>query len=130
MVLALLGPTACGSKPDRPAPPTRTSPDAPTRAAAVRAIETLESAVGEARSRVSAADASGVAGTTAGRQAVSETRRVIVVANVALQKAREALVRGDDAGAAQAVSGVAERVLATAAAIPVTGPSPASSRGR
>jgi hypothetical protein len=51
------------------------------------------------------------------RQAVSDARRTIVVANVALQKAREALGRRDHAGAKAACDGILGRLNGAMTAI-------------
>jgi hypothetical protein len=74
-------------------------------------LHALETAVGEARRQVAAAE-SGAAGTRAQPLAVSDLRRSIVVANVSLQKARTALVAGDLAAASAALEGSVQRLQA------------------
>jgi predicted lipid-binding transport protein (Tim44 family) len=80
------------------------------QAAALGAVEELEAAVSAARTAVDSASAGAETATAEQRLRLSDTRRAIVAANVALQKAREALGRGDYAAASQATLGVAEHL--------------------
>ena len=103
---------ACGSPAPSQAPlPGAAAPQSgPERAEAFKAVEELAAAVDEARRAVGSASS----GTSpaAGEQAlrVSDVRRALVAANVALQKSREALGRDDYAAARQATLGVAEHL--------------------
>jgi len=118
--IALLGLalTACGPPAGEDRVARRPTPEAEARAGAIREIEALESAVRDARARVAAAETPTGAEAPARRQAISDTRRAIVVSNVALQKAREALVAGDYGQSRLATSGAADRLRAIAGAIP------------
>ena len=75
---------------------------------AVQDLRELESAIAAAREAIRAGDTA----TASRAQAlhVSDIRRGIVVANVAVQKAREALSREDYAAAREALSGAAGRL--------------------
>jgi hypothetical protein len=91
--------------------PTATAGQAETeRAAAVKAVETLEATLSAARAAVDSASASSATATSDQRLRLSDTRRAIVAANVALQKAREALGREDYVAASQATLGMAEHL--------------------
>ncbi len=97
-----------------PTPGPRQSPDAARpgaeRAEALEAVRDLEAAVDEARQAIGAASSTSAAATEDQRIRLSDARRAVVAANVALQKAREALGRDDDAAARQATLGVAEHL--------------------
>jgi hypothetical protein len=97
----------CGS----PTPGPRQAPAAPPqraeRAEVLDAVQDLEAAVAEARKAIGTASSSSAAATDAQRTGLSDARRAVVAANVALQKAREALGRDDYAAARQATLGVA-----------------------
>ncbi len=86
------------------------------RGDAVRAVDLLDAALGEARRRIESESAT--AKTRLERRHLSDARRAVVVANVALQKAREAIGREDYAAARQAASGVAEHLKAVLDATP------------
>jgi hypothetical protein len=91
-----------------PAVSSSRRPDA--EQAAIEGIEELESVVAEARRAVGSASA-GTATASADQQLrLSDMRRAIVAANVALQKARAAVGRGDYAEARQATLGIAEHL--------------------
>ena len=103
---------ACGSPSPGQAPPpgAAAAQPAPERAEAFKAVEELAAAVDEARRAVGSVS-SGTS-PSAGEQAlrVSDARRALVAANVALQKSREALSRDDYAAARQATLGMAEHL--------------------
>jgi hypothetical protein len=80
------------------------------RAEAERSVRQLEGVIGSARAEADKAEAEHPS--RAAQRHASDIRRAIVVANVALQKAREALTRGDYGGVHQAVAGVADHVNA------------------
>jgi hypothetical protein len=80
------------------------------RAGAVRSLEALEAAIVEAHAAVASASPHAATATREARLHLSETRRAIVAADVALQKAREALGREDYAAVRQATLGVAEHL--------------------
>ena len=95
---------------------------------AVRELRELEAGIASAREAVRAGDTP-----TASREQslhVSEIRRGIVVANVALQKARAALSRQDDAAARDALSGAAARLRDVVAGKAEAGPREPSPPGR
>jgi hypothetical protein len=110
----------CGSpstnSPRGHAPGARAGPSAADvrsqadRAAAFSAVEGLEAAIAAARAAVDSTSAKAATATVDQRLRSSDTRRAIVVANVALQKAREALGREDYAAAQQATLGMAEHL--------------------
>ncbi len=97
-----------------PTPGPRRSPAPPQpetgRTDAFKAVEDLEAAVDEAREAVRAASKTSSAATEEQRIRLSDVRRGVVAANVALQKAREALGRDDYGAARQATLGVAEHL--------------------
>lgn len=79
----------------------------------MRAIRTLEQSIAGARQQIEAVQVPARAPKTrADRLHVSDLRRAIVVANVALQKARAAVAEDDYPGANQALAGAAERLRA------------------
>jgi hypothetical protein len=98
------------------------------REQAVRDLRELESAIAAAREAIRAGDTA----TASRAQAlhVSEIRRGIVVANVAVQKAREALSREDYPGARGALSGAAGRLREVVAGKAGAGPREPSPAGR
>jgi hypothetical protein len=85
------------------------------RAAALSALEELEAAIAAARADVDSASAKAATATANQRLRLSDTRRAIVAANVALQKAREAVGRSDYAAAQQATLGVSEHLKGVSA---------------
>jgi hypothetical protein len=89
------------------------------RADAVRRVEELEAAIGDARRRIAEAETSRSLSRQQ-RLVLSETRRAVVVANVALQKARTALAAGDFSGASQATEGAADKLRSVAEGKSVT----------
>jgi flagellar hook-basal body complex protein FliE len=100
----------CGPPtPDPRQPPAAGQPGA-GQAEAFKAVEDLEAAIDEARKAVGSASATSATATEEQRIRLSDARRAVVAANVALQKAREALGRGDDAAAKQAILGVGEHL--------------------
>ena len=80
------------------------------RRAADDTLERLSLAVERARAAIRAVEAAPP--TPAAQNTVSDTRRTIVVANVALQKAREAISRGDYGGASATCEAATERLEA------------------
>ena len=103
---------ACGSPSPGQAPPpgAAAAQPAPERAEAFKAVEDLAAAVDDARQAVGAMS-SGASPAADGQQLrVSDVRRALVAANVALQKSREALSRDDYAAARQATLGMAEHL--------------------
>lgn len=131
VVAGLLALCACREAPDK-SPQTSAAVDQKdtARADAMRSIEGLEAAVEEARRRVASAEAASAPTTREQRAALSDTRRAIVVANVALQKARTAFTSGDFAAARAATAGVADRLKAPSQTKPADSPSPAPSPHR
>lgn len=91
-------------------PPAATGQSGAERARALAAVDDLEVTISTARAAVDSASAGAATATSEQRLRLSDTRRAIVVANVALQKAREALGREDYASASQATLGVAEHL--------------------
>jgi hypothetical protein len=77
---------------------------------AVQALEEVESAVAVAHQRVESAATDRTPRSRAEQLQISDIRRAIVVANVAVQKAREAIANEDYAAAQQAVTGVADHL--------------------
>jgi hypothetical protein len=102
-------PRAPASGPARGASAADAQPGA-DRAAALTAVEELESAIAAAHAAVASASQKAGAATGDEQLRISDTRRGIVAANVALQKAREAVGREDYAAAQQATLGVAEHL--------------------
>jgi hypothetical protein len=102
---------ACGSPSPGQAPPpfADAAQPGPERAEAAKAVEDLAAAVDEARQAVGTASSGTTAADEQGLR-VSDVRRALVSANVALQKSREALGRDDYATARQATLGVAEHL--------------------
>jgi hypothetical protein len=102
----------CGSPSRRhETPPAADAPQpGPERTEASKAVEDLAAAIDEARQAVGSASAGTAAGTGEQQLRVSDARRALVAANVALQKSREALSRDDYAAARQATLGVAEHL--------------------
>jgi hypothetical protein len=75
-----------------------------------KAVEDLAAAIDEARRAVGSASSGPTADAGDQQLRVSDVRRALVAANVALQKSREALSRDDSAAARQATLGVAEHL--------------------
>jgi hypothetical protein len=80
------------------------------RAEALKAVEDLAAAIDEARHAVGSASSGSTAAAGERQLRVSDVRRALVAANVALQKSREALSRDDSAATRQATLGVAEHL--------------------
>jgi len=119
-----LGAAACGpSREETARVEAEASARRTARAArdqAVRDLRELESAIAAAREAIRAGDTATASRAQALR--VSEIRRGIVVANVAVQKAREALSREDYAAAREALSGAAGRLRDVVAGKAGSGP--------
>jgi hypothetical protein len=96
-------------------PSTADAQAAAERTAALKALEELESAIAAARADVASASAKAATATADRQLRLSDTRRAIVAANVALQKAREAVGREDYAAAQQATLGVSEHLKGVSA---------------
>jgi hypothetical protein len=103
---------ACGSPSRRQeTPPAAEAPQpGPERTEAFTSVENLAAAVDEARRAIGSASSGTSAAADEQRLRVSDARRALVAANVALQKSREALSRDDYAAARQATLGVAEHL--------------------
>lgn len=103
---------ACGSPSPGQAPPSGADAAQPgaERAEAFKAVEDLAAAIDEARQAVGSPSSGTSATTDEQGLRVSDARRALVAANVALQKSREALSRDDYATARQATLGVAEHL--------------------
>ena len=99
------------------------------RAAATAAMEQAQASLAGARAFTDAATAKPPR-TRPERLHVSEVRRAIVVANVAVQKAREAMGREDYPAASQALEGVRARLDEVMAAKPEPPPPPKPRRRR
>lgn len=99
------------------------------RAAAEAALQRAEASLATVRAFTDAATAKPPR-TRPERLHVSEVRRAIVTANVAVQKAREAMGREDYAAASQAVEGVPARLNEVMAAKPEPPPPPKPRRRR
>ena len=80
------------------------------RAEAEQALVTVQGLQSQLRDRIKAAEAARLARPQ--REAISDARRTIVVANVAVQEAGEALNREDYVGARQAVRDMADKLKA------------------
>ena len=113
-ILAGLLCLACGSPSRRQGtPPETDAPQAGTeRAEAFNAVADLEAAIDEARQAVGSASSRTAPSTDEQRLRLSDVRRAVVAANVALQKSREALGRDDYAAAREATLGVPEHLRA------------------
>ena len=85
------------------------------RSKAERTVSDIALAVDRLRAAIAAAETARSPRPT--RQAMSDARRAIVVANVALQEAREALGTRDYAGVGAACAGVIEQLNAAIAAL-------------
>ncbi len=103
---------ACGSPPPLQEAPRATEAPRPVpeRTEAFKAVEGLAAAIDEARQAVGSASSGTTEAADEQRLRVSDVRRALVAANVALQKSREALSRDDYAAARQAALGVAEHL--------------------
>ena len=103
---------ACGSPSRRQeTPPAADAPQpGSARAEALNAVADLEAAIDEARQAVGSASSGTTRSTDEQRLRVSDVRRAVVAANVALQKSREALGRDDYAATREATLGVAEHL--------------------
>jgi len=103
---------SCGSPSRGQAPPpgSDAAQRGPERAEAFKAVEDLAAAIDEARRAVGSASSGTRAAADEQGLRVSDARRALVVATVALQKSREALSRDDYAAARQATLGVAEHL--------------------
>ncbi|RPJ74151.1 MAG: hypothetical protein EHM24_06630 [Acidobacteria bacterium] len=101
---------------------------AAARDQALRALRELESAIAAARESVRAGDT--VTASRAQALHVSEIRRAIVVANVAVPKAREALSREDHAAVREVLKGAAGRLRDVVAGKAGANPGEAEQRPR
>jgi hypothetical protein len=112
LAAVIAGPLVFGCTAPTPGPRRSTASERPDaeRADALKAVEDLEAAVGEARRAVGSASSTSPTATEEQEIRVSDTRRAMVAANVALQEAREALGRGDYTSAKRATLGVAEHL--------------------
>ena len=123
-----LAASACAAPPE---PDTRQPHEAAElaaqRRAADRALELLTLAVERVRAAISAVESADP--TPAAEQMVSDARRTIVVANVALQKAREAISLGDYGGASVTCEAATERLEAAIRTLSATS-APAAGRRR
>jgi hypothetical protein len=110
--LAGLSCLGCGSPSPRQVTPPAAAASQPgfERAEAFKEVADLEAAIGEARQAVGSASSGTTPSTDEQRLRLSDVRRAVVAANVALQKSREALSRDDYAAARQATLGVAEHL--------------------
>ena len=112
LTAAVAGLTGCGpSEAERAQAEARIAAErqAEARTEALRGLRELEAAVADAREAVRTA--AEVASPDRARALhLSDMRRAIVVANVAVQKAREAISREDYPAVVQAVSGQAGRL--------------------
>ena len=86
------------------------------RAETLRTLDVIDATLAEARRRVEAGPLEPQS--RAERMHVSDLRRAIVVANVAMQEAREAVSREDYAAARQATFGVADHLRAVLESAP------------
>jgi hypothetical protein len=119
-----------GNRASNPAsPPRNDSASSPQsdRNAAFESAARLESRVAEARTFVATAGSDPAKLTRGERLQVSDVRRAIVAANVALQKAREALGAGDAATSRQVSEAATERLSGILATKPADRP-PAAAR--
>jgi hypothetical protein len=103
---------ACGSPSRRQETPPGAEAARPEseRIEAFKAVEDLSAAIDEARQAVGSASSGPAAGVVDQQLRVSDVRRALVAANVALQRSREALSRDDPAAARQATLGAAEHL--------------------
>jgi hypothetical protein len=103
---------ACGSPSPVPSPRSgaAAAQPGPDRAEALKAVEDLTAAVDEARQAVGSIPSGASPTADERRLRVSDVRRALVAANVALQKSREALSRDDYTTARQATLGMAEHL--------------------
>jgi hypothetical protein len=103
---------ACGSPAPKqvPAPAAETEQPESDRAEALKAVQGLQAAIDEARQAVGSASSAATESAEEQALRVSDVRRAMVGANVALQKSREALSRNDFAAARQATLGEAEHL--------------------
>jgi hypothetical protein len=95
------------------------------RSQADGAVTQIETIVAQARARLDELD-----NARPRRVSVSDGRRAIVVANVAVQKAREALSRSDYVAAREATKGVADRLQAAMKEIEAAAAAPVPRRRR
>ena len=96
--------------------------EAALRSEASAAVAAVEAAVGRLRDAIAAAEAARPSRHS--RQAISDARRVIVVANVTLQEARAALGRDDHVRAKDACAAVQARLDRALTALAAPSPSP------
>ena len=126
LALATVGcgtPVGQGAEPGQANPASAAKADGQRgREDALRAIDALETRVAVARDSVSRAGVDASKLTRADRLHVSDVRRAIVAANVALQKAREALSGGDAATARQVSATALERLSEVLGAKPADRP--------
>jgi flagellar hook-basal body complex protein FliE len=103
---------ACGSPSRRQETPAAAEAARPEseRTEAFKAVEDLSAAIDEARQAVGSASSGTTAAAGEQQLRVSDVRRALVAANVALQKSREALSRDDYAAVRQATLGVPEHL--------------------
>jgi hypothetical protein len=130
-ILAVAVTVACGPPPRKEtadADRAAAANAAALRAEAEQAVGTVAASVDRLRNAITAAE--GARPPTQNRKAVSDARRAIVVANVALQEARAALGRNDPAQAKAACEGVLDRLNGALAALTGPSPSPVGERRR